>query len=310
MSLRTKEERRFMVVFLAPAFLLFTALVFLPAVRALLYSLQKWDGLGTPEWIGFGNFVRLLRDDTIFLVALGHNLLLFAIAGGLTIAMALFFASLLSQKIRGASLFRIAFFFPNVIALVAVALLWILLYSTTDFGVINAVLGRVEGAAGAAAGMVGLSAPDWELPFPFLQSKHLMASIIPMIVWSMTGFYMVLFLAGMGGIPQSYYEAARLEGASHWQQFRHITFPLLREILVVAVVFLMISLMKYFDPIWVMENEVPNRESHVMATLLYQKVFTEYDMGYASAVAVLLFLIVLAASTFSMMWSRKERIEY
>jgi len=306
MSLRAKEERRFILVFLAPAFLLFTALVFLPAVRALLYSLQKWDGLGTPEWIGLGNFARLLRDDNIFLVALGHNLLLFGVAGGLTIVMALFFASLLSQKIRGATLFRIVFFFPNVIALVAVALLWILLYSTTDFGVINALLARLAAAADGA----GLPFPELDLPFPFLQSKYLMASIIPMIVWSATGFYMVLFLAGMGGIPQSYYEAARLEGASHWQQFRHITLPLLREILVVAVVFLMISLMKFFDPIWVMENEVPNRESHVMATLLYQKVFTEYDMGYASAVAVLLFLIVLAASAFSMTWSRKERIEY
>jgi ABC-type sugar transport system permease subunit len=306
MSLRAKEERRFILVFLAPAFVLFSALVFLPAIRALLYSFQKWDGLGTPEWIGLGNFVRLLRDDNIFLVALGHNLLLFAVAGGITIAMALFFASLLSQKIKGAGLFRIVFFFPNVIAMVAIALLWILLYSTTDFGVINALLGRVEAAATAT----GIPFPELDLPFPFLQSKHLMISIIPMIVWSATGFYMVLFLAAMGGIPQSYYEAARLEGASHWQQFRHITLPLLREILVVAVIFLMISLMKYFDPIWVMENEVPNRESHVMATLLYQKVFTEYDMGYASAVAVLLFLIVLAASTFSMTWSRKERIEY
>ena len=306
MSLRAKEERRFILVFLAPAFLIFSIFVFLPAVRALLYSFQKWDGLGTPEWIGLGNFVRLLRDDTIFLVALGHNVLLFTIAGGLTIAMALFFASLLSQKIRGATLFRIVFFFPNVLAMVAVALLWILLYSTTEFGVINAMLGRLELAAATA----GLPWPDLDLPFPFLQSKYLMASIIPMIVWSLTGFYMVLFLAGMGGIPQSYYEAARLEGASHWQQFWHITLPLLREIIVVAVVFMIISLMKYFDPIWVMENEVPNRESHVLATLLYQKVFTEYDMGYASAVAVLLFLIVLAASTFSMMWSRKERIEY
>jgi ABC-type sugar transport system permease subunit len=131
-----------------------------------------------------------------------------------------------------------------------------------------------------------------------------------MIVWSATGFYMVLFLAAMGGIPQSYYEAARLEGASHRQQFFHITLPLLREILVVAVVFMIISLMKFFDPIWVMENEIPTRESHVLATLLYQKVFTEFDMGYASAVAVLLFLIVLAASAFSLAWSRKERIEY
>lgn len=306
MSLRKKEERRFILVFLTPAFLLFTALVFLPAARALLYSLQKWDGLGTPEWIGIGNFVRLLGDDDMFLAALGHNVLLFAIGGGCTIALALFFASLLSQKIRGATVFRVAFFFPNVIALVAVALLWILLYSTTDFGVINAMLAQAKSAAEAA----GLPFPNIDLPVPFLQSKYLIVSILPMIVWSATGFYMVLFLAAMGGIPQSYYEAARLEGANHWQQFYHITLPLLREILVVAAVFMIITLMKYFDAIWVMENEVPNRDSHVLATLLYQKVFTEYDMGYASAVAVLLFFIVLAASAFSMTWSRKERIEY
>ena len=306
MSLRKKEERRFVLVFLAPAFVLFTAFVFLPAVRALLYSLQKWDGLGEPEWVGLANFTRLLRNDTIFLTALSHNLFLLAIAGGFTIALALFFASILTQRVRGAALFRVVFFFPNVIAMVAIALLWILLYSTTDFGVINAMLLQMRNAAEAA----GLPFPGIDLPFPFLQSKHLMISIIPMIVWSATGFYMVLFLAAMGGIPQSYYEAARLEGASHRQQFFHITLPLLREILVVAVVFLIISLMKFFDPIWVMENEIPTRESHVLATLLYQKVFTEFDMGYASAVAVLLFLIVLGASTFSLAWSRKERIEY
>lgn len=306
MSLRKKEERRFIIVFLAPAFILFTGLVFLPAMRALLFSLQKWDGLGTPQWVGLNNFVRLLRDDAAFLTALKHNVWLFAVAGGFTIALALFFASILSQRVRGAGLFRIVFFFPNVIAMVAVALLWILLYSTTDFGVINAMLTQLRDTAVAA----GLPFPNIDLPFPFLQSKHLMASIIPMIVWSATGFYMVLFLAAMGGIPQSYYEAARLEGATHRQQFFHITLPLLREILVVAAVFMIISMMKFFDPIWVMENEIPTRESHVLATLLYQKVFTEFDMGYASAVAVLLFLIVLAASAFSLMWSRKERIEY
>jgi raffinose/stachyose/melibiose transport system permease protein len=306
MSLRKKEERRFIVVFLAPAFLLFTAFVFLPAVRALLYSFQKWDGLGEPRWVGLANFSRLLRDDTIFLTALGHNLMLFSIAGGLTIALALFFASVLSQRVHGAGLFRIVFFFPNVIAMVAIALLWILLYSTTDFGVFNAMLVQMRDAAVAA----GLPFPGVELPYPFLQSKHLMFSIIPMIVWSATGFYMVLFLAAMGGIPQSYYEAARLEGATSRQQFFHITLPLMREILVVAVVFMIISMMKYFDPVWVIENEIPTRESHVLATLLYQKVFTEFDMGYASAVAVLLFLIVLGASAVSLAWSRKERIEY
>ena len=101
-----------------------------------------------------------------------------------------------------------------------------------------------------------------------------------MIVWQATGFYMVLFLAAMEGIPESYYEAAKLDGATGFQQFRHITLPLIREVLTVGVIFLMISSLKFFDAIWVMENQTPTRDSHVLATLLYQKVFTEYNVGY------------------------------
>ena len=300
------SQRVFAGVFLAPAFFLFTGFVALPGARALLYSLQKWDGLGRAEWIGLENFARLFQQGDLFLKALGHNLFIMGAAGSSVIGLALLFAALLHRRIRGAQLFRVAFFFPNVIAAVAVALLWVLLYSTTHFGIVNAFLAQVQSGCHA----LGWTWPNWRLPVPFLDSRFLIYSVVPMIIWEVTGFYMVLFLAAMEGIPESYYEAAKLDGATGFQQFRHITLPLIREVLTVGLVFLMISKLKFFDAIWVMENQTPTRDSHVLATLLYQKVFTEYNVGYGSAVAVCLFVLVFLGTLVSLRLSRAERIEY
>ena len=140
-----RSQRLFLAVFLAPALLLFTAFVAIPGARALLYSLQKWDGLGRAEWIGLGNFARLFQHGDLFLKALGHNLFLMTASGSIVMVLALFFAAVLHRRVRGAALFRVTFFFPNVIAAVAVALMWVLLYSTTDFGIVNATLGYIQG---------------------------------------------------------------------------------------------------------------------------------------------------------------------
>jgi len=193
------------------------------------------------------------------------------------------------------------FFFPNTIAAVAVALLWILLYSATNFGLINAALAGLQGW--------GVPVPV-DLPFPFLASQHLLIALVPMLVWALTGFYMVLFFAAMQNIPEEYYEAATLDGATGTQQFFHITLPLIREVLAVGVIFLLISSLKLFDPLWVMENQRPTKDSHVLATVLYQKAFTEYNIGYGAAVAVLLFLLVFACTWLSMRISRQDRVEY
>ena len=300
------EQRIFLASFLAPALLLFTIFVAIPSVRALGYSLERWDGLSTPKWVGLRNFVDLFHDSDLFFVALQHNLLLMAVGGSLTLGLSLFFAAILHRRIRGAALFRVAFFFPNVISSVAIALLWVLLYSTTNFGVINGLLAQVQHLFAS----LGLHWPPIDLPFAFVDSKYVIYSIIPMTVWTATGFYMVLFLAAMENIPETFYEAATLDGASEFAQFRFITFPLIREVFTVGVVFLVIGSLKFFDAIWVMENQWPSKESHVLATVLYQKVFTEYNVGYGSAVAVLLFILVFLATLLTLRLSRKEALEY
>jgi ABC-type sugar transport system permease subunit len=296
----------FIACFLAPAFLLFTGFVAYPGVRALLYSLQHWDGLTEARWAGLDNFRRMFFDSEVFVAALTNNAILLFGAGSCILVLSLFFASLLHRRIRGAGLFRVTFFFPNVMAAVAVALLWMLLYSVTSFGPINNMLAAFQNTCHA----MGLGWPHWDLPIAFTASRTLIYALIPMLVWMATGFYMVLFLAAMQGIPEVYYEVARLEGASAWAQFRHVTFPLIREVLSVAVVFLIIISMKFFDPVWVLENQRPTRDSHVLATLLYQKVFTEYNVGYGAAVAVLLFVVVFVATLVSLRLSRAERVEY
>ncbi len=304
MTIRTRQ-RIFIAMFIAPALSVFCLLVAWPGAQALLYSLQQWDGLGEAKWVGLSNFQELFKDD-LFLSALRNNLILFIGGGVITLGLSLFFASLLHRGIRGASLFRVAFFFPNILASVAVALVWLLLYSTTDFGVFNALLGQLHELLSS----IGFDGLKDSLPFAFTDSRNLIPALIPMMVWTAVGFYMVLFLAAMQNIPESYYEAAKLDGASGFAQFRYITLPLIREVFTVGIVFFIISSAKFFDSVWVIENQYPTKESHVMATVLYQKIFTEYNIGYGAAVAVLLFVLVLCATLITLRFASKEAIEY
>jgi ABC-type sugar transport system permease subunit len=291
---RRREQRAFIALFLGPPLALYLLLVLLPAVNAFRYSLSRWDGLGKPVWVGLGNFQKVFAGGSEFLPAIGHNLFLTVVPGAIILAMALFFAALIHQRIRGARLYRITFFFPNVISSVAIALLWVLIYSTTNVGLLNNLM-RLFGQ---------------KQPYPFTESGHLLWAIVPMSVWSATGFFMVLFLAAMENIPTDFYEAARLDGASAPTQFRRITLPLMWDVLTTGIIFLVVGGLKFFDVIWVMENGRPSPSTHTMATLMYAKVFEEYNIGYGTAIAVLLFLLVLIATLVSFRLLRRERLEY
>ncbi|MES2462213.1 MAG: sugar ABC transporter permease [Armatimonadota bacterium] len=289
-----REQRTFIAVFLGPPLALYLLFVLLPAINAFRYSLTRWDGLGKPVGVGFANFQKILASGSDFFPALGHNLFLTFVPGVIILCLALFFAALIQQRVRGARLFRIAFFFPNVISAVAIALLWVLIYSTTQVGLLNNVLklfGQTQ-------------------PYPFTESSHLLWAIVPMSVWSATGFYMVLFLAAMENIPVDFYEAARLDGASATLQFRRITLPLMWDVLTTGIIFLVVGGLKFFDAIWVMENGRPSPASHTMATRMYSKVFEEYNVGYGTAIAVLLFILVLIATLISFRLLKRERLEY
>lgn len=300
-----RGRNSFIILCLVPATLLYVPFVLFPSFRAFGYSLEKWNGFGRQKFVGSSNFTQLFSDP-IFYAALEHNAFLFVAGGVITLTLALMFANLLHRGVRGAPIFRIAFFFPNVVASVAVASLWLLIYSSSSFGMANAMLRFLQHQLHT----IGIEFMANRLPFEFGGPANLLYSVVPMIVWMATGFYMVLFLAAMESIPIELYEAAKLDGATGTRQFWHVTLPLVREVLIVGVVFFVINSAKFFDAIWVMMNQNPTPDTHVLSTVLYQKLFSEYNIGYAAAVAVVLFALVFLATLITLRWSRREALEY
>ena len=276
--------------FLLPALLVFTLFFALPSLVALGAALFQWDGLGEPTFVGLFHLKRLLLESDLFWSALGHNLILMVVPALIVMPLALFLASLLSQGVPGQKLFRVAFFFPNLIG-VAGILLWQQLYNP-NIGPINRIL-------------VGLGLEQFD-GFAWLSNEHLYYALIPMAVWAAAGFNMVLFLAAMQAVPQSLYEAAEINGANAWQKFRHITLPLISETLAVATVLMVIGGMKAFEAIWLLTNQAPTSETHVVGTLMVRSLFVEQRIGQAAALATLLFAVVLVGSVLSDRLVRKE----
>lgn len=289
-----RSQNRFAFLLLLPALLLYGAFVAVPALTAFGYSLTRWDGLGRPIWIGLDNFREILGKADEFRVAFQHNLFLTVVPGTIILSLALYFAYVLHQRTRGAQLYRATFFFPNIISSVAVSLLWTLIYSTGEAGLLNGLLKAWFGL---------------KEPIPFMESSRLLWAVVPMIVWSATGFYIVLFLAAMEEIPKDIYEAAQLDGVTSTRAFFHITLPLMWDILTTGIIFLVIGGLKTFDCIWIMENGRPSADTHTLATLMYSKVFEEYDIGYGTAIAVCLFLLVMAATLISLRLLRRPETQ-
>jgi raffinose/stachyose/melibiose transport system permease protein len=208
----------------------------------------------------------------------------------------------------GGKTFRVVFFFPNLLGGVAATLLWLHLYNPQG-GLVNSLIVAI----GKGASIVGLSAAGAWLQswngFAWLSPDHLYWAVIPISVWGACGFNMVLYLAAMESIPESYYEAARIDGASQWRQFWTITLPLIWDILSVSLVFLIIGGMKAFETIWLLTNQRPQTDNHVVATRMVQTMFSEFNVGEATAIAVLLFLMVFVGTGATLRLMRRETVE-
>lgn len=272
-----------MMKFLTPSLVVFSLFFTIPSVMAMGVSLFRWDGLQSPEFVGLYHLKRLLLESDLFWSSLWHNLILMVVPACLVLPLSLYLANLLHQEVVGARLFRIAFFFPNLLG-VAGVLLWQQLYNP-QIGPINRVL-------------VVLGFQDFR-NFAWLSNENLYYALIPMAVWAAAGFHMVLYLAAMQSVPESLYEAAELSGADAWQKFRYITLPLISETLAVSAVLMVIGGMKAFEAIWLLTNQAPSSDTHVVGTFMVQSLFVEQRIGQAAALAVLLFVVVLVGSVVS-----------
>ncbi|MEA2734996.1 MAG: N-acetylglucosamine transport system substrate-binding protein [Humisphaera sp.] len=302
---------RNVVLFVAPALLVYTAFVIVPSLRWFSWSLHEWNGLTSMSampYRGLLNFKRLLFESDGFWIAIKNNLFLMFMVPLFVIPLAMFLAASISRGVHGATLFRVVFFFPNLLGGVAATLLWLHLYNPQG-GLINTAFLEV----GRAFEFIGLStAGNWFRAwngFAWLESKNLYWALIPIMIWGACGFNMVLYLAAMQSIPESYYEAATIDGASKWRQFWTITLPLIWDVLTISIVFLVIGGMKAFETIWLLTNQRPQTDNHVIATRMIHTMFQEYRVGEATALAVLLFLMVFVGTAATMRGLRRETVE-
>lgn len=289
-----RGKYRLILPFLLPALILYCTFVLYPYAQAMYISLTKWSGLSpNPTFVGLRNFSKLLRDDHYW-NALSHNGIYLGTLPLLIISLGFFFAFVLTQGARFAKFFRIVFFFPQVMSVVAVGVLWNFVYHPT-LGLLNGFLK-----------LVGIAEPPVWLGDP----KTALWAVGAVVVWQAVGFYMVFFIAGMEGIPVTFYEVCRIEGANGWQTFWRVTLPLLWENVRVALVFLAINAISMFGITQTMTEGGPARATDVLATYLYENAFLHSNFGYATAIAVTLFFIVLLLSLITMRATARERVEY
>jgi multiple sugar transport system permease protein len=280
--------------FLAPALGTLLIFFFLPVAAAFLMSFTDFDiysigSLKRARFIAFQNYQHLLSDP-LFWKALKNTCYFVIIGCPLTIGIALMAAIGLNSRIlRFKSIFRLTFFMPVVTTLVAVAVVWRYLYHPR-FGAVNYILS-----------IIGLGPIDW------LGDPHwAMPALIILAVWKNFGYHMMIFLAGLQTIPEHLYEAARIDGAGWWRQFRHVTVPQLAPTIFFVTIIAIIGYFQFFAEPYVMTDGGPINSTLSIVLYLYQQGFRWWSMGYASAIALALFVIVFCVALFQMVVRRKH----
>ena len=281
-------------VFVAPALIVLGVFFGLPVFAALLLSLTDFDLYALADWhnlrfVGIGNYTQLLHTP-LFWKSLGNTFYFVIVGVPLSIAVSLGAALLLNAPVaRFRGFFRTALFAPVVTTLVAVAMIWRYLFHTS-YGLVNWALGHL-----------GIPAVDW------LGDPHwAMPTIILLAVWKNFGYNMVIFLAGLQAIPQDLYEAARIDGASRWRQFLHITLPMLGPVLMVVGVITVAGYFQMFAEPYVMTRGDPLQSTVSVLYFMFEEGFRWWNLGRASAVAFLLFLIIFAVTTLMLRLGRRR----
>lgn len=280
---RGRGRRRALTIagFILPALVVYVLFVLYPIAQATYYSAFDWNGLGPLEdFVGVDNYRRLL-SDAVFRKALQHNLIILALSLLVQLPMALLVALLIRSNIPGRAVFRTIFFLPYVLSEVITAVIWVFMFRP-DTGFINVALSAVV--------------PGFE-PRGFLGDPNIVLyAIFAVITWKFFGFHMILYLAGLQGIPAELEDAARVDGASPLQVLRDITLPLLGPTVRVSIFFSVLGSLQFFDLIWVMTKGGPINASNTMATYMYTYGFQRFQLGYGAAVSLVIFLICFVFS--------------
>lgn len=277
-----------------PALLLYTIFALIPILYNFYISFFRTDLMSTATFVGIENYINLF-DDRIFLRALRNNILM--VMGSLIahLPIALFLGYLLFQKVKGGKFFQTVYFLPCVISGVAVGLTWSFIYHS-EFGLLNNFLKTI-----------GLD----NIQQQWLANKSTaLLSIIIVVMWQYVGYHMIIQVAAMKNIPTSIFEAAEIDGANKWQQFRSITFPLIKPILKVDAVLIITGSLKYYDLVAVMTGGGPNHATELMSTYMYYQGFRTLKYGYSASIGMILLLLCVASVIISNKVFKSEKIEF
>lgn len=288
---KAKQSRLKALVFLTPWLIGLILFLLGPILASLALSFTHYDGIGQAQFAGLANYIEMLSDKTL-LASLQVTLVFALVSLPLGTVIALSMAILLNQNISGRSFYRACLYLPSVVPIVASSVAWTWIFKGDETGLINQAL-KLFGLDGP----LWLADPHWALP-----------SLIIMSFWAL-GNPMLIYLAGLQNIPQSLYESAEIDGASELEKFWHITLPILSPTMFFNVVIGIIQVFQYFVPAYVMTSGGPQNSTMFYSLYTYQTAFDDFRMGYASALAWLLFAIVVSASALAF-WSSKKLVHY
>lgn len=267
-------------LFLTPAVVMILAFMAMPLFESLQLSFFEWNGLLPQKYVGLDNFVELL-EDRFFWGALWHTLAFAGVATLGTVLIGFLLAVVISRGVWGASIYRVVFYLPVMLPMTVTGALWARIYET-NFGLLNTLL-RTLGLDHLAASWLGdVNLSLW--------------AIVAVSIWQFSGFPMIVLLAAIENISQEIHEAATLDGVSEWQRLRFLTVPLIRPVLFSISMLQIIFSLKVFDLVWIMTKGGPGESSSVLGTYLYRKAFELRSYGYASAVAVIMFVVIFAVT--------------
>ncbi len=285
---RRRGETATALGFLAPNAIGFLAFTLGPIAGSLVLSFFSWPLLSSPSFVGLDNYANLLTRDRVFHQVLFNTLYFVFVYVPLNLVISMGLAVWLSGRVRGANLFRVLFFMPVVTPMVANALIWTLLYQPRD-GLFDRLLLAVH-----------LPAPNWLGTFAWA-----MPSVIAMSLWAGFGYNLLVFSAGLRAVPKDLYDAASVDGATGWQQFWRVTLPLLTPSVFFALVLTLISSFQVFTQPYVLTDGGPGDSTTTLVLSLFDNAFRFYRMGYASAIAWFLFVLIMLVTAFQFVTQRR-----
>lgn len=272
--MRSFQRKLFPYLMLLPMVVIFGVFLFYPALNGLKISFTKWDGINPQEFIGLKNYTKLMGDKT-FWRAFTRTLIFTAMSVPGIYVAAMGLALLLTREIKGSDFFRAVFYWPTMISSIVVGLSWRFLLGE-DFGVINYIITTL-----------GKSPVKW-----LTDPNVAMGVIVFVTVWSLAGYYMVMFVAGIKSIPRDYYEAAQIDGANFWQQFWFITLPLLKATSLLVLVLSTVTVIKTYPLVFALTKGGPAGATKFMVQHIQETGFEKSQMGYACAMAMVLFAVL------------------